>query len=139
MVYRRRNDRRFRLSLAVQPQQSRQVHVREHVAVEDDDRIGQRIPRVPDRAAGPERDWLDDVADAHAKPLAVPEDLLDAPRLVVEAQNHLVDLGHPPQQIDCIEKRPVEDGDDRFGVWTVSGLRRVPLPPASRIASCQLR
>ncbi len=67
---------------------------------------------------GAERDGLDDVAQLHAEAFAVAEDLLDAARLVVEAQDRLVDFRHLAQLIDLvIEKRPVEDRHD----W----LRRV--------------
>ena len=46
---------------------------------------------------------------------AVAEDLFDAPRLVVEAEDDLVDLRHLLEQIELIvEKRPVEDRDDRL-------------------------
>jgi hypothetical protein len=99
----------------VEPEQRPEIHVGEHVAVEHHDRIGQRVAGVADRAASAERDRLDDVADPHAEAVAVAENLLDAARLVIEAEDHLVDLGHLPQQIDLIvEKRPVEDRHDRF-------------------------
>ena len=56
---------------------------------------------------------------------AVAEDLLDAPRLVVEAQDDFVDLRHLLEQIDLIvEKRPVEDRNDRLG--RVNGQRPQP-------------
>ena len=46
---------------------------------------------------------------------AVAEDLLDAPRLVVEAQHDLVDLGHLLEQIELVvEERPLEDRNDRL-------------------------
>ena len=47
---------------------------------------------------------------------AVAKDLFDAARLVVEAEDHLVDLRHLLDQIELIvEKRAVEDRHDRFG------------------------
>ena len=56
---------------------------------------------------------------------AVAEDLLDAPRLVVEAEDDFVDLRHLLQQIDLVvEKRPVEDRNDRLG--GVDGQRPEP-------------
>ena len=46
---------------------------------------------------------------------AVAEDLLDPPRLVVQAQDDFVDLRHLLQQVDLVvEKRPVEDRNDRL-------------------------
>ena len=46
---------------------------------------------------------------------AFAEDLLDPARLVVEAEDDLVDLRHLPQLIDLVvEERPVEDRHDRF-------------------------
>ena len=42
--------------------------------------------------------------------VAIAEDLLDPARLVVEAEDDLVDVGHLLQQIDLVlEERPVED------------------------------
>ena len=112
---RRQDDRRLGLALAVQPEHRREVDVGQHVAVEDDDRLGQRIARVADRAAGAERHRLDDVADAQPG-FAVAENLLDAPRLIVEAENDLVDLRHLLQEIDLVvQERPVEDRHDRLG------------------------
>ena len=47
---------------------------------------------------------------------AVAEDLLDAPRLVVEAEDDLVDFRHLLQQIDLVvQERPIEDRHDRLG------------------------
>ena len=46
---------------------------------------------------------------------AVAEHLLDPARLVVEAEDHLVDLGHLLQQVDLVvEERPLENRDDRL-------------------------
>ena len=68
------------------------------------------------RAAGAERRRLDHVADAHTGARAVAEDLFDAPRLVVEAENDLVDLRHLLEQIDLVvEKRAIEDRNDGLG------------------------
>ena len=56
---------------------------------------------------------------------AVAEDLLDPPRLVVEAEDDLVDLRHLLQQIDLVvEERPVEDRHDRLR--RVNGQRAQP-------------
>jgi hypothetical protein len=41
---RRQDDRRLRLALAVQPQARREIDLGQHVAVEDDDRFGERVP-----------------------------------------------------------------------------------------------
>ena len=93
------------------------------------------VAGVADGAAGAERRRLDDVADLDADVRAVAEDVLDAARLVVQAEDDFVDLRHLLEQIDLVvQKRPVEDRHDGLGVWSVSGRSRVPLPPASRMA-----
>ena len=125
VVDRRQHDRRLRLALAVQRDDGRQVDLGQHVAVEDHDRVAQRFARVADGAGRAERRRLDDVADAHARVAAVAEDLLDAARLVVEAEDDLVDLRDLLEQVELVvEKRPVEDRDDRLG--RVDGQRTQP-------------
>ena len=122
---RRQDDGRLRLALAVQRQHGAQVDLGQHVAVEDDDRFGQRVAGVADRAAGAERHRLDDVAQLEPEALAVAEDLLDPARLVVEAEDDLVDFRHLAQQIDLVvEERPIEDRHDRFR--RVDGQRPEP-------------
>ena len=64
---RRQDDRRARLALAVQADDRRQVDLRQHVAVEHDDRFGELVAGVLDRAGGAERRRLDDVADLDAQ------------------------------------------------------------------------
>ena len=116
VVDRRQHDRRLGLALAVEAQHGREIDIGQHVAVEDDDRFGQRVAGVADRAAGPERHRLDDVAEPHAEPFTFTEDLLDPPRLIVEAEDDFVDLRNLLQQIDLvIEERPIEDRHDRLG------------------------
>ncbi len=74
------------------------------------------VAGVLDGAGRAERRRLDDVADLDADVRAVAEDLLDAPRLIVEAQDDLIDLRHLLQQIDLVVKeRPIEDGNDWLG------------------------
>ena len=95
-----------------------QIHLGQHVAVEDDHRLGQRVAGVADGARRPERHGFDDVAQLEAEAFAIAEDLFDPPRLIVQAQDGFVDLRHLAQLIDLVvEKRPVEDRHD--------GLRRV--------------
>ena len=125
IVDRRQHDRRLGLALAVQPQHGAEIDLRQHVAVEDDDRLGQRVAGIADGAAGAERHRLDDVAELDAEAFALAEDLLDAARLVVQAEDDFVDLRHLPQQVDLvIEKRPVEDRHDRLR--RVDGQRPQP-------------
>src|SRR5260221_7868201 len=113
---RRQHDRRLRLALAVKPQHGREIHLRQDVAVEDDDRFGERVPRVADGAAGAERHRLDDIPDADAESFPLAENLLDAARLVVETEDDLVDLRDLPQEIDLVvQERPVQDRHDRLG------------------------
>src|SRR4029077_15974737 len=49
---RRQNDRRFCLTLPMQLYYGTKVYLREHVAVEDDDRVVQRLAGVADGATG---------------------------------------------------------------------------------------
>src|SRR6185436_4917266 len=115
VVDRREDDRGARLPLAMQADDAGEVDLRQHVAVEDDDRFGQLVARVLDRAGRPERHGLDHVTDRDAEFRAVAEDLLDAPRLVIEAEDDFVDLRDLLQEIDLVvEERPVEDRNDRL-------------------------
>src|SRR6185503_1080765 len=71
---------------------------------------------ITDRAAGAERHRFDDVAKAHPKARAFAEDLLNAPWLVVEAENHLVDFRNLLQKIYLvIQEWSIEDRNDRLG------------------------
>ena len=79
----------------MQPDDRREIDLRQHVAVEHHDRFGQLVAGVFDGAAGPERRRFDDVADADADIGAVSEDLLDTPGLIVQAEDDLVDLRAP--------------------------------------------
>ena len=89
---RRQDDRRFRTPLAMQAENRAQVDLGQHVAVEHHDRFGQLIARIANRAPRAKRDRLDDVTEADAESFALAEDLLDAARLVVEAENRLVNF-----------------------------------------------
>jgi hypothetical protein len=101
--------------LAVQRDHRREVDLRQHVAVEHDHRFAQRLAGIAHRAGGAERRRLDDVADREPAVAAVAEDLLDPPRLVIQAEDDFVDLGHLLEQVELIVKeRPVEDRDDRL-------------------------
>ena len=63
-----------------------------------------------------ERGRLDEVADVHADLAARPEHFLDAARLVIQAQDCLVDLRHLSQEVELVvEKRAVENRNNRFG------------------------
>src|SRR5581483_12473020 len=66
-------------------------------------------------AGGPERRRLDDILDRQPRLAAVTEQFLDPPRLIVQAEDHFVDLGHLLQQVELIvEKRSIEDRNNRF-------------------------
>ena len=115
VVDRRQDDRRPGFALAVQADDGRQIDLREHVAVEHHDRFAQRFAGVAHGAGRAERRRLDDVPDAEAAVAAIAEDFFDAPRLVVEAEDDLVDFGHLLQPIELVvQKRAVEDRDDRL-------------------------
>jgi hypothetical protein len=106
----------------VQGDDRREIELREDVAVEHHDRVAQCLAGKPDGAAGAERRRLDDITDGQSRFAAVAEHLFDTPRLIVEAEDHLVDLGHLLEQIELVvEKRPIEDRHDRF--WCVNGQR----------------
>ena len=95
-----------------------QVDLLQHVAVEHDDRVLHGLRRELDGAAGTERLRFDRVGDLDAERVAVAEGLLDAPRLVVEAEDHFGDLRHLTQLIELIhQERAVEDRDDRFRAY----------------------
>src|SRR5258708_5648675 len=114
----REHDRGLRLALAVQPQHGREIHLRQYVAIEDDHRFGERVPRIADRPARADRHRFDDVADADAESFTFAENLLYAARLVIEAENHLVDLRDLLEEIDLvIQKLPGQDRNDRL--WRV--------------------
>jgi len=92
------------------------VHAGHHVAVEHDQRVVDALRGIANRATCAERRGLHHVAQPHARAVAVAEHLFDAARLVVEAQNHLVDLGHLLEEIDLVvEKCAIEDRHYRLG------------------------
>ena len=115
VVDRRQHDGGLGPTLPVQAQDRGQIDLRQDVPVEHDDRIGQRLARIPDRSTRAERRRLDDVADLDAGIAAITEHLLDAAWLVIEAEDHLVDVGHLLQQVDLVVKEwPLENRDDRL-------------------------
>ena len=83
------------LTLAVHPDDSGKVQLRHHVAVEDDHRLGELVARVTDRPGRAQRYRFDDVADLDAQIGTVAKHLLDAARLIVEAEDDFVDLQEP--------------------------------------------
>ncbi len=99
-----------------------EVHLRQHVSVEDDDRLGEPFPRVAHRARGAERLWFHDIANRHASPAAVAEDFLDAPRLVIQTEDDLIDFRDLLQKVELVvQKWAIEDRNDRF--WCVNCQR----------------
>ena len=127
---RREDDGRAGLALAVHADDRRQVELRHHVAVEYDDRFRELVACVLDCAGRPERHRLDHVANLDSQVGAVAEDLLDPARLVVEAENHFVDLGDLLQQIDLVVKKcSVEDGNDGLGRVNRQRSQTSPLAP----------
>jgi hypothetical protein len=93
------------------------VHVdrRHHVAIEHDHGVGDALPRKANRTSRAERRRLDDVTNADAGALAAAKHLFDTPRLIVEAENHFVDLRDLLEEIDLVmQKRAVEDRNDWF-------------------------
>ena len=110
------------LSRPVHRDHRRQVDLRQHVAVEHDDRVADAPAGELDAAGRAERRRLDHVADADAQARAVTEHRFDTLGLVVEAQDDLVDLGHLQNAVDLVmQERPAEDGND--GLGRVQGQR----------------
>ena len=93
----------------------RQVDLRQHVAVEDHDRLRQVGACVLHRTRGAEWCRFYDVPDRDAQSGPVTEDLLDSLRLIIQAQDDLVDLWNLLEKVDLVlEKGPVEDRHDRL-------------------------
>jgi hypothetical protein len=115
VLHRREHDSGAGGALSMQTQHGVHVHGRHDIAVEDNERVRYPLGRVPNRAAGAERRRLDNVAQPYACALAIPEHLLDTPRLVVQAQNDLINFRHLAQKVNLVvQKRPIEDGHDRL-------------------------
>ena len=108
------------------------VDARHHVAVEHDERVVDALRGVaiapPCRARR-----LDDVAHAHAGARASPN-LLRCGAAGKWAEDHLVNFGTCLSRSSDSGERRSKIGTTGFGVWIVSGRRRVPLPPARRMA-----
>ena len=116
VVHWREHDGGAGLALAVHADHRSQVQLRHDVAIEHDDRLGELVASVFDCSRRAQRYWFDDVSDLDAQIGAVAEHLLDAARLVVEAEDDFVDLRDLLQQIDLVmQKRPVEDRNDGLG------------------------
>ena len=125
VVDRRQHDRGLRLALAVQLHHRVQIDLRQHVAVEDDDRAVEVRLGELDRAAGAERRGLDQIANRQPDVRAVAEDLFDAAGLVVQAEDHLGDARHLLQQVELVvQERPIENRND--GLGRVQGQRTQP-------------
>ena len=100
----------------MQPEHGAEIDLGQHVAVEHHDRLGQLIAGIPDGAAGAERLRLHDIAQTDPEAFSLAEDLLDATRLIVQAEDRFVDLRHLAQQIQLVvQERPVENRNDRLG------------------------
>src|SRR5688572_2508925 len=125
VIDRRQHNRRLGLAFAMEADHGSQVDAGHDVAVEDHDGVGDALRGIADGAAGTERRRFDDVANTHAGAGAIAKDLLDAPRLVVETENDLVDFRKSPEEIDLIvQKGAIENRDDRL--WCVECQRTQP-------------
>ena len=130
IVDRRQHDGRARAAAAMKIDEAAQIDLRQHVAVEHDERIAHPLRGVADGARRAERCRLDDVPKLDAGVASVAEHLFDAVRLIVEAENHLVDLRHLLDEIELIvEKRPVEDRNDRLRCVNGEGTEPRALAP----------
>src|SRR4030095_6922223 len=116
------NDRGFRAPLAMKGNDGGEVHLRQHVSVEDDDRLGERFPRVAHRPRGAGGLGLHDILNRQTSPAAVAEDFLDAPRLVIQTEDDLIDFRDLLQKVELVmQKWAIEDRNDRF--WCVNCQR----------------
>ena len=94
------------------------VHVnRGHdIAVENHERVIDALSSKPNRPTGSKRSRFHDISDAHTGATAVAEDFFDSARLVVEAENDFVNVGHLLQQIDLVMKKgAIEDRNNGLG------------------------
>src|SRR5262245_53732009 len=120
IVDRGQDDRRARVPLPVKSNDAAEIDLRQHVAVEHDNRFRQLIAGVFDGARGSKRRGLDDVADLDSDVRPIPEDLLDPARLIIQTENDFIDLGHLLEKIDLVvQKWAIEDRNDRL--WRVNG------------------
>ena len=100
----------------MQPQHGAEVDLGEDVTVEHHHRLGELISRY--RMAPPVPSGIGSTTYPmpQTQSFAFADDFLDAARLVVQAEDDLVDLRNLTQQIDLIvEKGPVQNRDDRLG------------------------
>ena len=117
----------------MQADDASQIDLREHVTVEDDNRFGQLVAGVLDGPRGSERRRLDDIPDFDPVFRSVAEDLLDAPRLVIEAQDDFVDFRNLLQEVDLIvEKRSIEDRNNRLRSVDREGSESGALAPGQK-------
>ena len=115
---------------AMEIDKAAQIDLRQHVAVEHDNGVAHALRRVSHGAGGAERRRFDDVAKLDAGVAPIAEHLFDAMRLIVEAENHLVDLRDLLDEIELIvEKRPVENRDDRLRCVNGQGAEPRALAP----------
>jgi hypothetical protein len=125
------HDGRDRVSFLVLPDDGFQIEVGQNVAVENYGGLANQLFGKFIRARGAHRLLLDHVFQLHAKVRTIAELLFDLLRLIRKRKR---DVGHAgaAQRVDLIEeKRPVADGDDRFGC--VNGERTQPCA----LSTCQ--
>jgi hypothetical protein len=110
-----------------------EVDLGQHVTIEDDHGLGEVVAGIPNRAGGPKRRRFDDIPDRNACVRTVAEDLFNAARLIVQAEDDLVNLRHLLQQIDLIvQKRPTEDRNDWFRRVDGEGTQSRALPSGEK-------
>ena len=91
------------------------VHRRHDVSVEHHDGVVDPLRGIANGAARAEWRRFHHVSKAHPQRRAVAKGLFESARLVVQAEDDLVDFGHALQEIDLILKKgPVENRHDRL-------------------------
>jgi hypothetical protein len=106
-----------------------QVHVRERVARDDDERVVELRAREPDGAGGAERRLLDRVLDVDAEGLAVAEVAADRLRQERDGDDHVLEAVLAKEVDDVLHARLADDRNHRLRL--VRGQRPQPRPLAA--------
>ena len=107
-------DRDRGLALLVDAHDLGQVDVGERVAGDDEEGVVELVARVPDRAGGAERRFLDGVLDRDPEPLAVAEVAADRLRHERHGHDHLVEAVLLEQLDDVLHARLADDRHHRL-------------------------
>ena len=107
-----------------------EIALGEDVAVDEEERRGERLGQQREAAGGPERNLLADVADAHTQARAVAEVRLDHFRFVVDREEDLLHAGRPQPLDEDLQQRLAAHAQQRLGHGV--GERTQARPEAAR-------